>query len=198
MLKAAIKAVPVGSANVDLADAGLGQGRRARQKEVLGDYARDLHKNIPSEDMTLPTARNILQGMRGLEDTMDTYGPARAGRYVSFLRLFPNLFKVTGSGPGLRVMKADPPPPREPRPAAASSSTARAPRIELGPRAVYRRFFNEIPVVYSAENPARRNSERFKRYENYKNSSTFGEARALGATSQDISADLAAGAVRII
>ena len=108
-------------------------------------------KNIPSEGMTLPTARNILQGMRGLEDTMDTYGPARAGRYVSFLRLFPNLFKVTGSGPGLRVMKADPPPPREPRPAAASSSTARAPRIELGPRAVYRRFFNEIPVVYSAE-----------------------------------------------
>ena len=44
--------------------------------------------------------------MRGLVDTMDTYGPARAGRYVSFLKLFPNLFKITGSGPGIRVMKA--------------------------------------------------------------------------------------------
>ena len=137
--------------------------------------------------------------MRGLEDTMDAFGPARAGRYVAFLKLFPNLFKVAGSGPGLRVMKADPPPPREPRPAQpASSSTERAPRVELGPRAVYRRFFNEIPVVYSAENPARRSSERYQRYEKYKNSTTFGEAKALGATSQDISADLSAGAVRII
>ena len=140
-----------------------------------------------------------MQSMRGLEDTMDTYGPARAGRYVAFLKLFPNLFKVTGSGPGLRVMKADPPPPREPRPAqAGSSNTARAPRVELGPRAVYKRFFNEIPVVYSANNPARRNSERFQRYENYKKATTIGQARALGATSQDISADLSAGAVRII
>ena len=136
---------------------------------MLGDYARYLHKLIPAEGLTLPTVRILLQGMRGLEDTMDTYGPARAGRYVAFLKLFPNLFKVTGSGPGLRVMKADPPPPREPRPAQpASSSTARAPRVELAPRAVYRRFFKEIPVVYSAENPARRNSQRFQRYENYK------------------------------
>ena len=137
-------AVPAGSANVDLADAGPGQGRRARQKEVLGDYARDLHKLIPDEGLTLPTVRILLQGMRGLEDTMDAYGPARAGRYVAFLKLFPNLFKVTGSGPGLRVMKAD--PPAQPRP--TQSSTDRAPRtIEVDPRAAYRRFQNETAVV---------------------------------------------------
>ena len=194
-----VLAVPAGSANVDLADAGPGQGKRAKQREVLGDYARDLHKSIPVEGLTLPTVRVLLQGMRGLEDTMDTYGPARAGRYVAFLKLFPSLFKVTGSGPGLRVMKADPPPPREPRPAQpANSSTERAPRVELGPRAVYRRFFNEIPVVYAAENPARRNSQRYQRYENYKKATTIGQARALGATSQDISPELSVGAVKVI
>jgi hypothetical protein len=101
-----VLAIPAGSADVDLGDAGPGQGRRAKQKEVLGDYAKDLHKLIPNEGLILSTARSILQGMRGLVDTMDTYGPARAGRYVSFLKLFPNLFKITGSGPGIRVMKA--------------------------------------------------------------------------------------------
>ena len=87
-----VLAVPAGSANVDLADAGPGQGRRAKQREVLGDYAKDLHKLIPDEGLTLPTVRVLLQGMRGSEDTMDTYGPARVGRYVAFLKLFPNLF----------------------------------------------------------------------------------------------------------
>jgi hypothetical protein len=101
-----VLAIPAGSQDVDLANSGPGQGRRAKQKEVLGDYAKDLHKLIPNEGLILSTARSILQGMRGLVDTMDTYGPARAGRYVSFLKLFPNLFKITGSGPGIRVMKA--------------------------------------------------------------------------------------------
>ena len=136
--------------------------------------------------------------MRGLDDTVDTYGPARAGLYVAFLKLFPNLFKVTGSGPGLRAFKADPPPPRPPA-QEAGSSTDRAPRAaEVDPRAAYRRFPNELRVEYQNENPARRNSERYKRYENYKTARTIGEARILGATSQDISLDFTAGAVRII
>ena len=156
-----------------------------------------MHKLIPSEGLTLPTARNILQGMRGLEDTMDTYGPARAGRYVSFMRICPSLFKLIGSGPGLRVMKADPPAQQQPRP--AQSSTDRAPRtIEVDPRAAYRRFPNETAVVYQDTNPARPNGDRYKRYEKYKRATTIGQARSLGATSQDISLDLGAGAVRLL
>ena len=79
--------VPAGSADVDLTDSGPGQGRRAKQKEVLGDYAKDLHRLMPDEGLTLSTAWSILQGMPGLVDTMDTYGPARAGRYVSFFEI---------------------------------------------------------------------------------------------------------------
>ena len=190
--------VPAGSQDVDLADSGPGQGRRAKQKEVLGDYAKDLHNLIPNEGITLAAARSTLQGMRGLVDTMDTYGPARQGRYVSFLKLFPNLFKITGSGPGIRVMKADPPAPR-PAQEASSSSRDRAPRaIEIDPRAAYRRFPNETRVAYQDKNPARPNGERYKRYENYKKATTIGQARSLGATSQDISLDLSTAALRLL
>ena len=180
-----------------MANAGPGQAKRAKQKEVLGDYARDLHALLPNEGLTLPTVRTMLQGMAGFEDTVDVHGPARAGRYVAFLKLFTNLFKITGSGPGMRVMKADPPPPREPTP--ARGSTDRAPRaIEAEPRAPYRRFPDEMRVAYSAINPARKRSQRFGRYEKYKVATTIKQARALGATSQDISADIDTGAVRIL
>ena len=178
-------------------DAGPGQGRRAKQKEVLGDDAKDLHKLIPNEGLTIPTARNILQDMRGLEDTMDTYVPARAARYVSYMRRLPNLCKITGSGPGLRVMKADPPAQQQPRP--TQSSTDRAPRtIEVDPRAAYRRLPHGPAVVFKDKHPARPNGERYKRYEKYKKATTIGQARSLGATSQDISLDLGAGAVRLL
>ena len=93
----------------------------------------------------------------------------------------------------MRVMKADPPAPR--LPAQAASGSSRVPRaVEVDPRAAYRRFPNETAVVYSTENPARPNSERYRRYERYRVARTIGEARRLGATSQDISLDLAAGA----
>ena len=94
-------------------------------------------------------------------------------------------------------MKADPPAPRPP--AQEASSSNRAPRAaEVDPRAQYRRFPNEMRVAYSANNPARIDSERYKSYDNYKTATTIGEARVLGATSQDITLDLSAGAVRII
>lgn len=137
---------------------------------MLGDYARDLHRRIPNEGLTLPTARSIMQSMRGLVDTMDAYGPACAGRYVSFMKLFPNLCKITGRGPGLRVMKADR-PEREPRP--AQGSTDRAPRaFEFLPRAAYTRFRNETAVIYQDKNPARPNGESYERYEKYKKANT--------------------------
>lgn len=195
-------AVPAGSADVDLGDAGPGQGRRAQQREVLQDYAKDLQRLIPSDGLTLVAARGILQGMRGAVDTMDLYGPARTGRYVSFLKLFPNLFKIQGSGANIKVFKADPIPSTPPRPVqegAASSSTDRAPRaIEVDPRAPYRRFPNDTRVEYSSENPARVDTPRNRRYRTYSVANTIGMARRLGASSQDISLDLQAGALRLL
>jgi len=198
-----VLAVQRGSAQVDLDDglAGPNQGRREKQREVLGPYAKELHRQIPSEGLTLGAARSIIQGMRSAVQDMEIYGPPAQGRYASFFRLFPKLFKIVGSGPGMRLMKADPPAPRESRPAGgASSSTDRTPRaMEVNRRAAYRRFPNETRVVYEDRNPARPNSERYKRYEAYsKKAKTIGEARRLGASSQDISQDLAAGALKLL
>ena len=69
--------------------------------------------------------------------------------------------------------------------------------IEIDARAPYRKFPNEQRVVYGA-NPARVNTPRYRRYENYSDASTIGGARRLGATSQDISQDIQAGALRLL
>ena len=74
-------AVPVGSADVDIGvEAGPGGGRRARQREMLQDYARNLKDLLPSTGLTLARVAQLLRGMRGFQDTADTYGPADAGR----------------------------------------------------------------------------------------------------------------------
>ena len=62
--------------------------------------------------------------MRGFVDTANVHGPSRNGGYVSFLKLFPNLFKITGSGAEIRVFMADPPAPRPVQVGGSSSSTA--------------------------------------------------------------------------
>ncbi len=50
-------------------------------------------------------AAQLLNGMRSFQDTADTYGPSRAeGRIVSFLKLYPNLFSLQGSGPNIKVL----------------------------------------------------------------------------------------------
>ena len=69
--------------------------------------------------------------------------------------------------------------------------------LEVDPRAPYRRFPNDQKVRYGA-NPARPGTPRFRRYERYKEATTVGGARRLGATSQDISMDVAAGALNLL
>ena len=102
------------------------------------------------------------------------------------------------------MLQADPPTPapRLPRPAqegGASSSTDRAPRApEIDPRAPYRRLPNDTRVEHKDANPARVGSDRYRRYELYKKAKTIGEARRLGATSQDISMDLNSGALKLL
>ena len=200
-------AVPAGSADVDIGiEAGPG-GRRARQREMLQDYARNLKDLIPTTGLTLARAAQIIRGMRGAIDTMDVYGPSRQGRIISFLKLYPNLFEIQGNGPNIKIFVAKTPDrPATARPAqvgGASSSSDPAPKerqpraIEIDPRAPYRRFPNDQKVANGA-NPARANTPRYRRYESYKGATTIGGARRLGATSQDISLDIQAGLLRLL
>ncbi len=96
----------------------------------------------------------------------------------------------------------------EPRPArvqvgAASGSAAPPPReraergLEEDPRAPYRKFPNAQRVRYGA-NPARPGTPRHARYAAYSGATNLQEARRLGATSQDISMDVAAGALVLL
>jgi len=142
--------------------------------------------------------------MRGFQDTTDTYGPSKQGRVVSFLKLYPNYFALQGSGPSIKVLPAAVPEPRAPRPVqvgGASSSSGPAERqprsIEIDPRAPHRRFPNDQKVQYG-ENPARVNTPRHRRYEKYRVATSIGAARRLGASSQDISMDVAAGALKLL
>jgi len=202
-------AVPRGSADIDIGiEAGPGGGRRARQREMLQDFARNLKDLLPSTGYTLARVAQLLRGMRGWEDTTDTYGPSKQGRIASFLKLYPNLFSIQGSGPNIKVLPATAPEPRPAWPVQVSiergaSSSSSGPRerqlraLEVDPRAPYRRFPNDQRVRYGA-NPARPGTPRFRRYERYKEAATVGGARRLGATSQDISMDVAAGALELL
>ena len=104
---------------------------------------------LPSIGYTLARVAQILRGMRGAFDTMDTYGPSRQGRIVSFLKLYPNMFTIQGSGPGIRVLPAAA-PARPVQVGGASSSSGPAERqpraLEIDPRAPYRRFPNDQRV----------------------------------------------------
>ena len=64
-------------------------------------------------------------------------------------------------------------------------------------RAPYRRFANEQKVRFE-ENPARSGSARWRRFEKYKEATTIGGVRRMGGTSQDISMDVAAGALVLL
>ena len=145
--------------------------------------------------------------MRGFQDTADTYGPAKQGRIVSFSKLYPNCFAIQGSGPGIRVLPAAAPEPRPARPvqvggASSSSGPAesgvRQPRaLEVDARAPYRKFPSEQRVCFE-DNPGRPGGPRWVRFEKYKVASTIGGARRMGASSQDISMDVAAGALVLL
>ena len=189
--------VPAGSADVDLGETGPGAARRTRQREVLQEYADRLHRLLPDTGLTLAAARTSLQSMRGAVDSMDVYGPSRSGRYVSFLKLFPKLFEIVGSGPGITVKKA--PPPTRPAPAAAAPAADRAVR---GPDIAARMPRQGLPgntaTEWQPDNPKRAGSAAWERYEAYKNSSSLAEARLAGMTPQDLQADLNRGLVRLL
>jgi hypothetical protein len=165
--------VPAGSADIGIdITTGAGGGRRARQREMLQDYARNLKDMLPSTGFTLAKTAQILRGMRSWEDTTTAYGPAKAGRIVSFLKLYPNLFSLQGSGPNIKVLPAAAPEPR-PRPVQVGGSSSslqggaappreRAERaLEIDTRAPYRRFPNDQRVRVG-DNPARPGGARWR------------------------------------
>jgi len=202
-------AVPRGSADVDLGDAGPGQGRRAKQREMLQDFARDLFFLITPEGLTLARVAQLLNSMGGFQDTTDVYGPAKAGRIVNFLKLFPKQFRLEGTGARIKVFEA-PPAPRAPRvqEGGASSSTDPAPpqdlmqegprqRVRTGTNTPSRLFPDNLRVEYGP-NPIKPGTARYNRYERYKNSTTIGEAKRKGALSSDIGKDIDRGVLRIL
>ena len=142
--------------------------------------------------------------MRGFENAAEAYSLPIGARFVKFARLFPKLFKLAGEAGRLRIYRAPPEPaaPRPPRPAqvgGASSSTdgpART-RVEVDPRAPYKKWQNDWITEYQDENPSKRDGPKKNRYEVYKKGKTIGEARRLGATSQDFAKDEASGALSI-
>jgi hypothetical protein len=203
--------VPADSMNVAIdTDTAPGGGKRARQREMLQDFATNLAAMIPTTGLTLAMAGRILRSQRGFEDTADTYSLPRVGRYVSFLKLYPRLFKIVGSGPGLKVFPADPPEPAAPQPvqvgggASSSAAPPAAPReraeraLEMDPRAPYRRYPPDQRIRYSAVNPARVGTARRARFDIYKDANTIGQARRLGATPQDIQQDLEKAALVLL
>jgi hypothetical protein len=168
---------------------------------MLLDFSRKLKDLLPSFGYTLKRVAQILRGMRGWEDTTDTYGPARQGRIVNFLKLYPNFFAIQGTGPGILVLPAEIVPVARPVQVGGSSSSGveRAPRApEIDPRAPYRKFPNDQQIEYNGPNPAREGTPRHRRYEKYRVSKSIGQARRLGASSQDISMDVAAGVLRLL
>ena len=162
-------------------ETGPGGGKRAKQRHLLADYAQNLKNLLPSTGYTLARVVQIIKGMRGAEDTMNVWGLSRAGRYTSFLELFPKLFDIVGSGPNIRVLPKAPEPPRpvQPRPvqvgSAPSSGAERAPRtIEVDPRIPYRNIPDAQRVRFGA-NPARPGSDRYNRFDVYRTAATIGE-----------------------
>ena len=198
-----ILAVPRGSADVDLGDAGPGQGRKAKQREMLQDFATDLKSLIPSTGLTLARVTSMLNAMPGFENTADVYGPARKGRIVNFLKLYPNLFRIEGKGAKIQVYEATP-VPRPVQVGGAGSSTDAMPvarpggsRVRVGGNAPSRLFPDNLRVRYGP-NPVRPGTFRHARYELYKDANTIKEARDKGALSSDIQKDIAVGALQIL
>ena len=190
-------AVPAGSAELDLGKAESHQGKKAKQREVLQSYANELYRELPSSGLKLKRVERFIKSQPGAVDDMDFYGPAKSGRYAAFVKLFPEKFEVRGSGPNLKVYKKErqvsaPRPVEEaPRERARARGEDRAPRAqEVNPRRDKALYPDDTPTIFSDVNPGRRGSDRWHRYEKYKTAKTVGEARRLGMTPQDISADV--------
>jgi hypothetical protein len=200
--------VPAGSKDIkiDETEVGPGAGKRKLQVAMLQDFAQNLYAKIPDAGMTIAKMAQILNSLRGFKNSAEAYSLPIGARFVKIVRLYPKLFKLAGEAGRLRIFRAprEPaaprPPPRPAQVGGASSSTDRPARtrVEFEPRAPYKRWQDDWITEYSDENPSKRQAgPKRERYEKYKRSTTIGEARRLGATSQDFAKDEASGALNI-
>ena len=177
---------------MDLADSGPGQGKRALQRQMLQDYAKDVKALLTSEGVTLASITRFLQNRPGFLDAAEAYNVPRAGRFVNFLKLYPQFFRIAGSGSGIKVLPATNPEPR----AEAASGSRDVP--SLGPRIARSQSIpNDQIVDFASQNPHRPGTEAFRRYEIYAESSTIGQARRLGMTPSDLRQLLRTGAIQL-
>ena len=85
---------------------------------MLRDYAQLIFNILPPDGHTLARIILEIKSLQGAEDTMDVYGPSRTGRFIAFLKLFPTLFEIAGSGSNIRVLPKAPATarPEQPKP----------------------------------------------------------------------------------
>ena len=185
-------AVPRGSRNVDLADSGPGQGKRALQRQMLQDYAKDVRSMLTSEGVTLASITKFLQNRPGFLDTAEAYGVPRAGRFVNFLKLYPQFFRIAGSGSAIKVFPATSPEREE-----AASGSRDVPAVGMPRIARSQNIPNDQIVDFANQNPHRPNTDAFRRYEIYSSASSVGQARRLGMTPSDLRQLLRTGAIQL-
>ena len=153
--------------------------------KALKKYSEALKQEMSTTQgsMTLVRVRMFLKSRPQFEDTAELYRLPKAGRYIKFLRLFG--YAITGSGPGMTVRA-----PRAP-PVAGGGRPAGA--VDLAPRMPRRALSAATPITWQPDNPYRGGSASRARYELYKGAGTVGEARALGATPQDLKNGISKG-----
>ena len=127
--------------------------------------------------MSLARVVTFLKSLQGFSLTADVYRLPVASRFVKFLRLFG--YEIEGSGPNMIVKR-----PSNPTPGAVIGRPAGA--VDILPRNPRRNLPANLEIIINPDNPHRRGTGAYTRYENYKNATTIGELRNLGATPQDI------------
>ena len=132
--------------------------------------------------MSFAGATRFLTAQPSFHDTAELYRLPNAGRIIKFMRLF--AFEIKGRGPGMTVRK----------PVGASGGRGRPPAaVDLQPRMPRRGLPAATAITWAPDNPHRGATASYTRYEGYKNTSTVGEARAQGATPQDLKTGLSKG-----
>ena len=115
------------------------------------------------------------------------------GRFVNFLKLYPQFFRIAGSGSAIKVFPATSPEPRE----EAASGSRDVPAVGMPRIARSQNIPNDQIVDFASQNPSRPGTEAFRRYEIYSEASTIGQARRLGMTPSDLRQLLRTGAIQL-
>jgi hypothetical protein len=185
-----VLAVPGASADIDVSDELVpGSGRREQQLQALRQYSEMLKQELsesPTGELSFARVTQFLRTRPNFEDTAEAYRLPKAGRYVKFLRLFG--FQIAGAGPTMVVRGASA------AGAGGSRGSRPAAHHDLAPRVPRRTLPPATPILaFQPDNPHRGGTAAAARYTAYRAATTVGEARALGATLQDLRRNIGQG-----